>query len=456
MNNILTSLYNTANALSVYGEALNTTENNVLNASTPGYARQVQVLQALPFDPSVGMPGGVAAGPVKSTRDAFAEQSVQVQQSELGYQQQISSDLSQLQNYFPVTGSSGLSPSIDSFFNSFSQLSINPNDTVSRQAVITQGQQLANAFQQTATGMGTTSSAVDDETRAAVNTINSLAGQIAAINTERESNANGSMDAGVDANLNADLEELSQYAGFKALQQPDGEVNVYLGGQSPLVMGSTANAIQADFSTPQTRILDSQGKDITSQVSSGTLAGMLRVKNTLLPSYMNNLNTLAQSIADQVNSTLSDGIDQNGNTPSQDLFAYDTTAGAALSLTVNPLTPDQIAAALPGNDGGNGNALALAQLGSSNALDGTSFSGYYGELAGQVGNDLSNANSSVSTNQQLLTQAQTLRSQVSGVSLDQEATQMLGYQRAYQATSQLVSIMNTLLESVLAMLPPAS
>src|SRR2546423_881164 len=100
MGNLLVSLFNSANALGVYNQALATTENNVLNASTPGYAKQVQTLTALPFDIASGLPGGVGAGPIVSTRNAFAEQSVREQQSQLGYQQQISTDLQQLQNYF--------------------------------------------------------------------------------------------------------------------------------------------------------------------------------------------------------------------------------------------------------------------------------------------------------------------------------------------------------------------
>src|SRR5437588_12673000 len=103
MGSLFTSLLNTANALGVYSQALQTTENNVLHANTPGYAKQVQVLTSLPFDPSIGMPGGVAAGPIVSTRNGFAEQAVRGQQSTLGFQQQISNDLSPLKNYYDIS-----------------------------------------------------------------------------------------------------------------------------------------------------------------------------------------------------------------------------------------------------------------------------------------------------------------------------------------------------------------
>jgi flagellar hook-associated protein 1 FlgK len=453
MGNLLTSLLNTANALGVYSQALQTTENNVVNASTPGYARQVQTLVALPFDLAVGFPGGVSAGPVQSMRSAFAEQSVRAQQSQAGFQKQIASDLNPLQSYFDISGSSNIPSSLDGLFSAFSQLSVNPNDTVSRQAVLTAAQQVALSFQHTAAGVVSAGAAVDDETRAAVDSVNRLSGQIAQINASRANNAANGMDAGVDANLHSALEELSQYVDFKALQQPDGSVTVYLGSQTPLVLGDTAIALQADFSTPQTKILGAQGKDVTSQIHTGSLAGMLDVKHTKLPSYMTGLNTLAQSVADQVNTALSNGVDQNGVTPSTDLFAANPVVGAAATLSVNPLTPDQIAAALPDAPGGNGNALVLAQLGAANGLQGSSLTQFYGGLAGHLGRDISNATDASSTDQQLLTQAQSLRSQISGVSLDHEATTLIGLQRAYQATAKMLSILNDLTGTVINIIP---
>jgi flagellar hook-associated protein 1 FlgK len=452
MGNLLTSLLNTANALGVYGQALQTTENNVLNASTPAYAKQVQVLTALPYDPTIGMPGGVAAGPILSTRSGYAEQAVRGQQSVLGFQQQIATDLTPLQSYFDISSTSGISSAMNGLFNSFSQLSVNPNDTVSRQAVLDQASMVASSFQHTAAGLGSASSAIDDETRSAVSAVNRISGQIAQINSQQHSAVLGA-DAGVDASLNASLEELSQYVDFKALQQPDGSVTVYMGGQTPLVMGNSSMPLQADFSSPQTKILDATGKDVTSQIQSGKLGGMLQTKNTALPSFMADLNTLAQSFADHVNTSLAQGIDQSGAAPTTDLFSYNLTSGAASSMSVNALTPDQIAAALPEAPSGNGNALNLAQLVNAKPVNGYSFAQYYGAAAGRVGRELSNATDDTITNQQLLAQAQTMRSNLSSVSLDEEASHLIAFQRAYQATSKLLSVLNDLTATVINIIP---
>jgi flagellar hook-associated protein 1 FlgK len=86
-------------------------------------------------------------------------------------------------------------------------------------------------------------------------------------------------------------------------------------------------------------------------------------------------------------------------------------------------------------------------------VNGYSFAQFYGSVAGHVGRDLAAAQDESTTNQQLLTQAQSLRSKLSSVSLDQEATNLIAFQRAYQATSKLVTVLNDLTGTIINILP---
>lgn len=448
MGNLFTSLLSSANGLRAYEQALAVTQNNVTNASTPGFVKQTQSLEALPFDLTVGLPGGVRAGPVVSSRDGYAERAVRDQQTSFGFSNQKTTNLTPLETSFSLSGTSGIAPSISNLFQSFSRLSVNPNDTASRQAVLQQAGVVAQSFQGAASSLLSQQSSLDRESRGAIDAINHLATVIAQINTHNRGRKPGSTDAGVDAQLNSSLEELSQLANFTSLQQPDGSVTVYLGGQTALVTNDQAYAIQGDFSTSQTKILSTTGADISGQLTGGKLGALLEDKNTVIPSYLSDLNTLAQGLADQVNTTLAQGIDQNGAAPTTDLFTYNP-ARAALSLAVNPLTPDQIAAALPGATGGNGNALNLAALADAKTLNGFTFVQFYGNLGGRVGNDLSSAKSNQSTAQLLLSQTQDLRNQVSGVSLNEEAEHLVAFQRAYEATSKMIGVLNSLTETLI-------
>jgi flagellar hook-associated protein 1 FlgK len=451
MGNLLTSLLNSAQALKVYEQAFNVTENNTINVNTPGYAKQVMTFEAQPFDISVGLPGGVVAGQAQNTRNAFAEQAVRSEQTASNFSQQKVTDLTPVESVFNLSASSGVGPDITSLFNSFSALSVNPNDTATRQSVLTAASTVAQDFNDAANGLSTQSSNITQQTNSVIGSINQLASQIAEINGDFPIDPGGSVDAGVDAQLNSSLEQLSQLVNFTALQQPDGQVTVYIGGQTPLVVGSQALAIQTNGAPPEAGILSSTGKDITSEITGGQLGALLDDQNNLLPGYVSSLNMLAQSLADQVNSTLDQGIDQNGAAPATELFTYNAATGAASTLAVNPLTPDQLAAALPGAPGGNGNALVLANLGNLASVNGYTFEEYYGTIGGQVGNDVSSAQTNSTTQQSLLNQAQTLRQQVSGVSLDEEAENLMEFQRSYQAVSKMIGVLNSVTDTLMNM-----
>jgi flagellar hook-associated protein 1 FlgK len=452
MGNLLTSLLNAANSMQAIERALAVTENNVVNASTPGYAKQTATFEAMPFDLTVGLPGGVRAGPAQSSRDAFAEKGVRNQQSDLGFYQQKASDLTNLQAFFNLSSTSGIGSAMSGLFQSFSQLSVNPNDAVSRQSVLDQAQTVAQSFQHTAASLASQGTNIAEQSRSTIDDINRLAGEVATINAQNRVDPSGGVDAGVDARLNSTLEQLSQLVNFTALQQPDGTVSVYAGGQTPLVVGGQTFAISGDFSTAQTAVLSSTGADITNQMTGGQLSALLDDKNKVLPSYMQDLNTLAQGVADQVNTTLQNGIDQNGAAPATDLFTYDTSLGAAVTMGVNLMTPDQIAAALPGAPGGNGNALNLAALANGKTLDNYTFAQFYGNLGGRVGRDLSTATDNQTTKQQLLNQAQTLRQQSSGVSLDQEAEHLIAFQRSYQANAKMLTVLTSLTDTLMGLI----
>src|ERR1035441_1627787 len=120
MSNLLASLASSAGALEAYGQVLETAQNNVSNASTPGYAKQSIDLYALPFDPQSGVTGGVRASKLVSARDEFSEQAVRQQTSLLGYQQQLVGSLTAIQSNFDISGNQGIPQALNNLFQSFS------------------------------------------------------------------------------------------------------------------------------------------------------------------------------------------------------------------------------------------------------------------------------------------------------------------------------------------------
>jgi len=122
---------------------------------------------------------------------------------------------------------------------------------------------------------------------------------------------------------------------------------------------------------------------------------------------------------------------------------------AAGTIPVNDLTTTDLAGASAGAPGGNGNALALADLGRSRDLDNFSFGQFFGNMAGKVGRSLTNARNDENTQGLLLSQPRNLRSSESEVSLDEEAANLVAYQRQYEANAELVRILNQLTETTI-------
>lgn len=453
MGSINSALLSASTSLSAFSSAFDTIENNVTNSNTPDYACQDVNLQPLPFDPSSGLAGGVVAGTLINTRSEYLDQAVRNQQQFLSSAQQQSNDLGQIETLFPLSSTSGLSTDLNTFFDSFSQLSVDPNDESDRQAVITAAGQVAADIQNTAGGIQQVASNISSQAGSTVSQINQLATQIASINQQYDANPTASQDEGLDAQLHSDLENLSQLANFTLIQNNNGTYNVALGGQTMLVIGDQAQAISADNTGGQVSILDSNGNDITSQITQGQLGAMIQEQNTTIPGYLSSLNTFAQSLADTVNGQLSQGVDANGD-PGAPLFSYDQASDAASTIAVTAITPDQIAAASTANPGGNDNALALAQLADSPVINGETFTQYYGDLAAQVGSDVQEAGENVTLGQAQLSQAQTEDTAQSGVDLNEQATLLMQYQQAYDATSKLISVLQDLTQTIIDAVQP--
>lgn len=449
MGNLFTTLLNSTGALRVYGRTFNVIQNNIANANTPGYVKQDQVLVSMPFQPDRGIPGGVMAGPTLSARSAFLEQAVRGQNQLLGYAQQRATDLAAIESQFDLTSSYGIASGLNGFFNAFSQLAVNPNDFVARQTVLDRAATVAESFNQTALALQQAATGVNRQTQDAVGGINRIAEQIAGINRVYRAGASASQDAGLDAQLNAALEELSGLVNYTLVRTADGAANVFIDGQTMLVFADKAKPVSLDLSSAQTAVLDSEGNDITPQIKGGRLGALLDEKNTTIPGYLSQLDALAISFADNVNVTLAQGVGLNGLTPPDDLFGYTAAAGAAITLFVEPRTPDEIAAALPGAPGGNGNAIAMAQLAARPVAGGFTFTEAFGNLGARVGRDVAAARAGQDRYRDSLAQARQFRSEQTGVSLDQQAALLLQFQQSYQAVAKLITVVNELTDSVM-------
>src|ERR1700733_9467769 len=364
MGNLFSVLNSASNSLQAFEKAIDVTQNNVTNANSPGYADQVPQLISQSFQSNTSGAGGGVTEVTQDTRSTYADTAVQQQLSLQGMYQQLQTTLAPLQNVFDVSSSSPIPSALNQLFQSFSQWATDPGNANYQSAVLDAAQQTASAFQQASVQLGQIQTSTTNDIQTTVAQINQDAAAIQSYNQHIAQNSQP--DAGLSAQLENTLENLSGLANIQVLNGIGGTVTVLLGGQTPLVEGTQVNAIQAVNNTasnngnpgaaPTISIEDSTGNDITSQITSGSLAGLVNVNNNVLPSLIGGgqqvggLNTLAQGLADAINNVLEQG--STTDTPpyqaGSPLFTYNAASPSGIAGTLavsSTITASQLAAA---------------------------------------------------------------------------------------------------------------
>ncbi|MGP8243210.1 MAG: flagellar hook-associated protein FlgK [Bryobacteraceae bacterium] len=474
MSTLLSILQTSGNAMEVLQQALNVVENNVNNSSTPGYATQSLNLEAEPLNVNDGLSGGVTSGGLADSRDPYAEEQVQQQTQALGFYTAQAQTTGSIQSLFDVSGASGVSSALSSLFQAFSAWSTTPSDATAGQTVINDAGDVATAIQSLSNSLSQVAAQVDTSIGSTVTQINTIASQIQAYNTERLKET--TPDPGEEAQLYSSLDNLSQLTNFTTVTQSDGTVTVLLGGGSPLVIGTQQYSLGAGFSVdanaanpespPTAHIYDSQGDDITSQITGGQLGGLLDSRNRVLASVIGDsqqtgtLNQFASTLASTVNQILESGTVSTaaGAANGSALFTYDTAnpTNAAASLSVDPsITTGQLAPVdSSGNANGNANTLAALESTTLSALGGVSLTSYFGQIASDMGQENQTATDNEQTQQQVVASATTLVNNASGVSLDAQAVNVMQFQRAYQSVAQVLTTLNNMADYVLQLVQP--
>jgi flagellar hook-associated protein 1 len=285
-----------------------------------------------------------------------------------------------------------------------------------------------------------------------VGQVNQLTSQIAQLNTQ----ISGMTEAGQDPSAFVEqrdvaLQNLSNLIGVNVIDAGNGSETITTGNGSPLVVGTQSYALQTQTNaTTGMSDIFSQGQDITSQISSGELGGQIQVRDQQIPSVLNQLDTLASSISNAVNTQSQAGFDLNGN-PGVDLFSPPPAGvtGAAAAMSVAISDPSLVAASSDGTPGSNGNANALAAIANEAIVNGQTPSDYYSDMISQIGNAVSNATAEQTAAQQVTQQLQNQRDALSDVSLNEEAANLTQFQQAYDASARVVTIISDLTEEAI-------
>lgn len=428
--------------------ALDVTTNNVANANTPGYSRQRAVLTE---NPTVVMAPltfgtGVSLEQVQSVRDPILQVRIQQETQQQGQLDAFQSAMQQVQVMFNSTSGDDIGTQISNFFSSLSRLSGDPSNLALRQGVLTAGNTLANTFHTTAANLTQQRSSLDLDVSQTVEQVNTLSGQIAQLNGQID----GMQKLGENANAFLDQRDqlISQLSGLidvSTVQGDNGLTLTTLGG-APLVIGKQSYGLTTQLNASGVEHIFSQGADITAHLVSGKIAGLVEVRDQKIPALLSNLDTLAAGLANGMNAAQQTGFDLNGMAGGN-FFATPPASGvgAASSLSVQITDPALIAASSDGTTGSNGNVAALLAVHGQPLAGGLTPTAFYSNMVFGVGNDVSNASAEQTASQLMLNQLQDQRGSISGVSLDEEAANMLKFQQAYAAAARVVTAVNDMM-----------
>jgi flagellar hook-associated protein 1 FlgK len=458
MSDLFGSLSVAVRSLLAQEGAIGVTANNIANVNTPGYARQTPILsESAPLDTGqISIGNGVDFEGVQSVRDNVLELRIDQETQQQNQLQTYVNSMDQVQSLFNDTGGSGLSSAINQFFSSFQQLADDPTDLPTRQAVISSGQDLASAFQQTGEQLSSIQDGLDQDVTQTVSEINSDASQLASLNQQVSSLGANSEQAGMLQDQQYSLlNSLSQLVDVAVTHTNSGSITITTTNGVPLVAGSQSCALSTETNT-STGFQDvfSQGSDVTANFTGGQLAGLLQSRDQSIPSIESNLDNLAAGIISAVNTQSRKGTDLNGGAGINFFQPVVQTspgsnAGAAENMAMAITDPSQIAAGVDGTQGDNTNALALANLATQAIVNGQTATDYYSDLVSNVGTDVANATDEQESVGLVLTQLQNQRSNISGVNLDEEAANLIQYQRAYEAAAEVVSAINDITNDVI-------
>ena len=424
--------------------AMDVAGNNVANASTTGYSRQrVNMVSNIPYQVSGSSNGvlqlgtGVTVENVQRLKDEYIDRQSRSNLGQLGYWEQDQQTLQRVEAIFPNSDNGALQTAMDDFFNGWQSINEYPLDSSLRTSVLEKGKSLADTLNQDYQQLSVIGENLDEQLNSTKEQISQLCDQIISVSDAIDHSY------AKDNNVLLDkrdllLDNLAKLVKIDVRQNDDNKnlVDVTVGGVS-LISGTSNDS--ASFFENTVDVDGFEGASI-----GGTIGGILDAR-TQVGNYMSDLKTLAGSIAKAINDVYtSNGVDALFFKSQEDI---DPDSNYIIELAVT--TGDDIKVGLQeGASGDTTIALAIAQLRNQNfeELGNSSFEAYNQQLMVTIGEESSSAQQMQDNYQAINDQLYALQQSVSGVSIDEEMTNILEYQTGYQAAAKVMTSINDMLD----------
>jgi len=467
MADLFSLLVQSGNSLGAHSAALNVAGNNIANASTPGYSRQIATFVANPGVSSLGAGSvgtGVSLEAITQARDQFVERQVPTTLAAQSRSQAESGALSALTVLNPDL-QGGLSSALGEFYGSLQTWSQNPGDTGLRQAVVGSSRALAASFNQTAGAIDAARTGLDASITGKVGEVNAAAQKLADLNIQIEisSSAGGKSNDLLDARQKV-VDQLASLTGATPYVNGRGDISMALPGGIALVSDNRAAQFRvlpdaANGGHLKLQFDRGDGSppfDWNGSALSGTLGGMFGARDGALKTAATSVDNLAFDLGNALNTVHQAGFAMDGS-PGLALFTVPGAAsGAASQIAVNAAVaanPNLLAGAttLPAGSGDNRNVLALLATQRQALASGNDPVVSMQQIVTGYGISSAQANALAEHDGAMADHLKMLRESVSGVSIDEELINLTKAQKAYEAVSKVIATANEMLETLMSL-----
>ena len=423
--------------------AINTTGRNIANVNTIGYSRQrLNLRQDLTGVSYLGSFGKEATTQIRQT---FTDLQIWRENSLLGQYNNDAAVLAQIQDVFAEPTDAGITNLMTEFWNSWNDLSNDPDSETAKIIVRDKAIQLSNGFNRVHGELINHNNQIHLEMEDKVIQINDTIEQIASLNQQILNTDDHSLKD-TRALL---VDDLSQMVDISVAETANGELNIAIGGMV-VISGQEVNKIKTQ-SINLNGIWDSQieleGTQQKINITGGELGSLLKLQNEIIPNNIDELNTFALEFANKINEV---HIDKTSWMPSGSITFFDIGVTGAGDISVNQSfldNPDLLGKVEEGGDAEF--AQTMFNLQNEKLLDNKTFGEFYNSIISGIGSKVNEANYLNEAQSMVLNKLEIDRMSVSGVSLDEEMTHMIQYEQAYNAAAKLVSTVDEMLSSIL-------
>lgn len=450
--------------------ALQTVSHNVANKNTEGFSRQRVDLQAAePTGLGKNRIGnGARVTSVSRTNNQFIEKQVEQEGNVLGNKDSKAQMLGRVEQVFNEQMNKGLNKFMGEFFNSFREMSNSPENLSLRNLVKESADFMANDFKRVHGQLTKIQGEADFEITAEVAQVNGITREIAQLNEKIQSieiNGRGANDERDRRDLL--IKQLSEKANIKYGESTDGVLTITIGSTGVLVAGTEQRDMFVAPSAAREGKRDgnvdifykpsdtSHPVTLTTQIKGGRLGGLLEVRDKFINETLGNLNELAYTIAEKVNQAHRLGYDRYNNKGENLFEVKNGREDAAASIEVTDRVKQNagfiVSAAQPNSPADNriANLISSMQYEKALANGESTVDDFYSNIVGNVGINANRANSEYESQKGIVDQLKNIRESISGVSLDEETTKMIEYQKSFDASARLIRTADQMMDTVL-------